>query len=167
IFEIFMLLPRLFLIILMVAIFGNNIYITMFVVAITIWPTNARITRAQVSTLRNRLFVKAYKSAGASDLNLLFTHILPNGIYPVIVNSTLQMGRAIITEAGLSFLGLGDINHISWGQILLIAQNQLTTWWLALFPGLAICIIVLAFNFVGGGINYALNPRMREIYVEL
>lgn len=163
IFECFMLIPRLFLIILMVAIFGNNIYITMFVVAITIWPSNARITRAQVMSLKNRLFVKAAKSTGASDFRILFVHILPNGIYPVIVNSTLQMGRAVITEAALSFLGLGDINYISWGQVLMLAQKQLTTWWLALFPGLAICIIVLAFSFVGGGLNYALNPRLREI----
>lgn len=167
VFEFFMLLPELFLIILMVSLFGNNIFNTMLVVAITIWPSNARITRAQTLSLKNRVFVKAAKASGASDLRILFTHILPNGVYPVIVNSTLQMGRAIITEAGLSFLGLGDINYISWGQTLFVAQKQLFTWWLALFPGVAIAIIVLAFNFVGGGLNYALNPRLREIFVEV
>jgi peptide/nickel transport system permease protein len=77
------------------------------------------------------------------------------------------MGRAIITEAGLSFLGLGDINYISWGQILLVAQQQLTTWWLAVFPGLAICLMVLSFNFIGTGLNYALNPRLRQVYLEV
>ena len=113
IFEFFMLLPELFLIILMVSIFGNNIFNTMIVVAITLWPSNARITRAQTLSLRNRTFVKAAKATGASDFRVIFMHILPNGVYPVIVNSTLQMGRAILTEAGLSFLGLGDINHVS------------------------------------------------------
>ena len=166
-FEFFMLLPELFLIILLVSIFGNNIFNTMFVVAITLWPSNARITRAQTLSLKNRTFVQAAKAAGASDFRILFTHILPNGVYPVIVYSTLQMGRAIITEAGLSFLGLGDINFVSWGQTLFVAQKQIFTWWLALFPGMAIAIIVLAFNFVGGGLNYALNPRLREIFIEV
>ncbi|MFC1804201.1 ABC transporter permease [Thermoproteota archaeon] len=138
----------------------------MVVVAITIWPSNARITRAQVLSLKNKLFVRAAESAGASDFRILFTHILPNGVYPVIVNSTLQMGRAIVTEAGLSFLGLGDINVISWGQIILIGQKQLDTWWLAFFPGLAIFVIVIAFNFIGEGLNYALNPRLKELYIE-
>ena len=72
------------------------------------------------------------------------------------------MGNAVVTEASLSYLGLGDLNVISLGQILMQAQRQLHTWWMALFPGLLICIIVLGFNFVGGGINHALNPRLRE-----
>lgn len=160
--DIFILIPRLFLIILMVALFGNDIYISMFVVAITTWPSNARITRAQTLTLKNRVFVKAAKVSGTSDLRILLFHILPNGLSPVIVNSTLQMGGAVITEAGLSFLGLGDLNVVSLGQILMQAQKQLVTWWMAFFPGLVLCLIVLSFNFVGGGVNYALNPRLRE-----
>ena len=162
-FEVYLMIPSLFLIILVTAIFGTNIMFTMAIVGLTMWPSNARITRAQVLTLKDRAFVQAAKCTGAGHLRIIFTHILPNGIYPVIVNSTLQMGSAILTEASLSFLGLGDVNHVSWGQIIFTAQNYFATaWWMAVFPGIAILALVLAFNLIGDGINLAMNPRLSK-----
>ncbi len=162
-FEVFLMIPALFLMILIVAIFGSNVYFTMVVVGLTIWPTNAKITRAQVMALKHQGYVQAARAAGASDLLILRDHIIPNGIYPVVANSTLQMASAVIFEASLSFLGLGDPNQVSWGQVLKSGQLYLVSgWWVALFSGLAITLMVFAFNLVGDGINYALNPRLRQ-----
>jgi len=160
-FEVFLMIPRFFLIILVVAVFGQNIIFTAIVVGMTSWVTNARLTRAQVLTIKERTFVKASMATGASHARVLFRHILPNGLYPVIANSSLEMAGAIIIEAALSFLGLGDSNHLSWGQLLFSAQLHIHSWWLALFPGLAITLLVFAFNLIGDGISYAFNPRLR------
>lgn len=160
-FEVFLMIPRFFLIILVVAVFGQNIVFTAIVVGLTSWVSNARLTRAQVLTIKERAFVKASIAAGASHERVLFRHVLPNGLYPVIANTSLQMAGAIIVEAALSFLGMGDINHLSWGQILFSAQLHIHSWWLALFPGLAITLLVFAFNSIGDGISYAFNPRLR------
>jgi peptide/nickel transport system permease protein len=161
-FEIFLMIPQFVLIVTVVALFGNNIIYTMFVVGFTLWPSNAKITRAQVLTLKRRTFVRAALASGASHVRILARHILPNGLYPVIANSTLQMAYAILFEASLSFLGLGDPNYPSWGQLLAAANLHRSAWWLSLFSGLAILILVLGFNLVGDGIQTALNPRQRE-----
>jgi peptide/nickel transport system permease protein len=162
-FEIYMMIPAIFLIIMVTAIFGADIFRTMIVVGLTVWPSNAKITRAQVLTLKNRAFVQASIGSGMSHLQIIRTHILPNGIQPVIVNSTLQMASAIITEAGLSFLGLGDPNQRSWGQMLYYAQLSVkTAWWMAVFPGIAIVVLVVAFNLVGEGVSFVMNPRLQR-----
>ncbi|MBI4280557.1 MAG: ABC transporter permease [Armatimonadetes bacterium] len=161
-YEIFLMIPRFFLIILVVAVFGQNIVFTMIIVGLTAWVTNARLTRAQVLTIKERVFVKASMASGAGAFSVMLHHVLPNGLYPVIANSTLEMAGAIITEAALSFLGLGDPNHVSWGQLLHVAQEHLRAWWLAVFPGVAIFLLVLAFNLVGDGVSYALDPRLRR-----
>lgn len=161
-FELFLMIPRFFLILLVVALFGNNIFYTMIIAALTMWPSNAKITRTQVLTLKKRQYVDAARVVGVSNLRILFQHILPNGLYPVIANSTMQMASAVILESGLSFLGLGDPNFISWGQILQGATRNITFWWTAVFPGITILMLALGFNMIGNGINYALNPRMRE-----
>ncbi|HBY93957.1 MAG TPA: ABC transporter permease [Chloroflexi bacterium] len=162
-FEVFLTIPRLFLIILIVALFGSNVLFAVLVVGITIWPANARITRAQVLTLKERPFVRAARASGAGDMRLLFRHILPNGLQPVIANSTLQMASAILIEASLSFLGLSDPNLPSWGRMLQEAQSYLQTqWWLAFFPGVAIALLVFGFTLLGDGVNYALDPRSRR-----
>jgi len=158
VFEFFLMIPMLFLVILMSALLGANIYVAAFVVGITIWPSNARIVRAQVLSLKRRAFVRAARAGGAGHLRILFRHILPNGIQPVVVNSTLQVGAAILLEASLSFLGLGDPNFPSWGQMLREAQPYLSiAWTYAVFPGLAIGWLVVAVTLVGDGINTALN----------
>jgi len=161
-FEMALMIPSIYLIILVTALFGANIKLTMIIVGLTLWPSNARITRTQVLMLKNRPFVLASRGVGASHFQLLLYHILPNGMYPVIVNTTMQMGSAIMTEAALGFLGLGDPNKISWGQLLSIAQMHVSrAWWMAIFPGLAITILVLGFCLVGDGINFVMNPRLQ------
>lgn len=162
IFEIFLMIPQFILIIAVVSLFGNNIVYTMVVVGLTLWPSNAKITRAQVLTLKNRSFVRAAAAAGGGHARILFRHILPNGLYPVITNSTLQMAYAILLEAGLSFLGLGDPNYPSWGQILSAANLHKSAWWMAVFPGLAILTLVLGFNMAAEGLTLAFNPRLRS-----
>jgi peptide/nickel transport system permease protein len=163
-FEIFLMIPSLFLIILVVAMFGSNIYFMMLVAGLTSWPANAKITRAQVMSLKHQGYVLAARSAGSGSLSILARHIIPNGIYPVVANSTLQIASAVILEASLSFLGLGDPNQMSWGQVLKNGQSYITTgWWIAAFSGLSIFGLVFSFNLIGDGINYALNPRLREL----
>jgi peptide/nickel transport system permease protein len=160
--EVFIIIPTLFLLILITSVLGTNLVFTMLVVGITIWPVNAKITRAQVLTLKSRQFVLASRAAGASSLSVLFRHIIPNGLFPVIANSTLQMGYAILAEASLSFLGLGDVTQPSWGQAIYVSRAYFQyAWWTAVIPGMLILIAVLAFNLVGDGISTALNPRMR------
>lgn len=159
--EIFMMIPSLFLIILIVAMFGSSLPFIMLVSGLTLWPANAKITRAQVLTYKNELYVDAARAAGGNDFNLLAGHILPNSLYPVIANATLQMASAIMLEASLSFLGLGDPNVVSWGQVLKSGQNYITSApWICISAGAAIFILVFAFNLVGDGVNYALNPRL-------
>jgi peptide/nickel transport system permease protein len=160
--EIVMVIPQFILLATIVALFGNNIYYAMILVGLTWWPTNARIARAQVLTLKNRVFVKAAIASGASDARILLYHILPNSVQPVIANSTLQMAYAILFEAGLSFLGLGDPNHPSWGQLLMAANRAKAAWWMSLFAGIAIFLLVLGLNLVGDGVNTMMNPRLRK-----
>ena len=163
VFEVFLIIPRLFLIILLVAFYGNSMLVCVVVIGMTIWPSNARIMRAQVLTLKSRSFVQAAIGTGASNLCVLFKHIVPNGIAAVIANSTLQMAQAVLLEAGLSFLGLGDPNRVSWGQILYQGQYHLrSAWWMVVFPGAALLCLLLALHMVGDGLGAALNPRLRE-----
>ncbi len=159
--EIFLMIPQFVLIVTVVALFGNNILYTMIVVGLTLWPSNAKIVRAQVLTLKTRTFVKAAVASGAGHPRILVRHILPNGLYPVIANSTLQMAYAILFEASLSFLGLGDPNHASWGQVLSAGNVHRSAWWLSVFAGLAILILVLGFNLIGDGVQHVLSPRQR------
>ena len=162
-FEVFIIIPRLFLIILVVAMFGAHLWLAMLVVGLTIWPSNARIMRAQVLSLKNREYVEAAIVSGGSHLQVLFEHIVPNGIGPVLANSTLQMAYAVLTEAGLSFLGLGDPNVPSWGRILYVGQNYIRTApWLVIFPGVAIAALLVGLNLLGTSLLHWLNPRMQQ-----
>lgn len=160
--EVCLIIPRLFLIILVAALFGTNILFAMVVVGVTAWPSNARITRAQVLSLKRRPYVDAALALGAGHWRVLFRHILPNALVPVVANSTLQMASAILIEASLSFLGLGDPSQPSWGGMLQTAQSYVQTHpWLAIFPGAAITILVFGLTLVGDGVNWALDPRAR------
>jgi len=161
--EMFLMIPSLFLVILAVALFGTNMYVSMICVGLTVWPSNAKIMRAQVLSIKNQEYVMSARLIGASDFRILVRHIIPNAIAPVIANATLLVGSAILTEAALSFLGLGDLNNPSWGQMLHYAQYYIGAWWMALFPGLFITVTIVAFNFLGSGLNVALNPKLRLI----
>jgi peptide/nickel transport system permease protein len=107
--------------------------------------------------------VEAAKLAGVGNYRIIFKHIIPNVMGPVIVLTSLRVASSILAEAGLSFLGLGDLNHVTWGQLLYKAQLYMRiSWWSAVFPGLMIFLAVLSFNLVGDGLTDALNPRLKE-----
>jgi peptide/nickel transport system permease protein len=158
--EAFQIVPQFFLAILVVALFTPSLGKIVFVIAILSWPSTARIIRAEFLKLRDQDFVAAARLAGASRTTLIFSEILPNALPPVIVNTSLQIASAILTEANLSFLGLGDPDKVSWGQLLFGAQPFLNqAWWMAVFPGVAILITTLGFNLLGDGLNDVLDPR--------
>ncbi len=161
--DVFLVIPGFLLILLIIAIYGSSIYNVMIVIGLLAWMGTARIVRAEFLTLREMEFVEAARSLGAKDSRIVFRHILPNALAPAIINSSLLVASAILIEAGLSFLGLGDVNRITWGQMLAYSQGfQLAGyWWMTFFPGLAIFATVLAFNLIGDGLNDAFNPRLR------
>lgn len=160
IINVFMMLPTFFLILLIIALFGNSITNVMIVIGITTWPSNAKLMRAQALSIRERTFVNAAVALGESKTEILFKYIIPNGIFPVIANTTMGMSNAILTEASLSFLGLGDPNIISWGQMIYEGKAYITSaWWISAFAGIAIIITVIVFYLLGDGINHVLNPK--------
>lgn len=158
--EFFQVLPRFFLALILVAILGPSVWNVILVITILSWPLTARLIRAEVLSLREREFVQSARALGAPVRYIAFGEIMPNALAPVIVNATLEVGRAILTEASLSFLGLADANNPSWGFMLGYAQVLIRqAWWLSVFPGLAILLVVLGFNLIGDGLNDVLNPR--------
>ncbi|MBM3545590.1 MAG: dipeptide/oligopeptide/nickel ABC transporter permease/ATP-binding protein [Alphaproteobacteria bacterium] len=162
-FDVFLLIPTFFLVLLIVALFGSGIQYTMVAIALTTWPRSARIMRSQVLTLKSRTYVQAALSAGASHPWVLARHIVPNGLAPIVTDGTILMGLAILTEAGLSFLGLGDQNATSWGRMIFEGQRHLRLApWMSIFPGLALLILVAALNLLGDGLNQALNPQLQR-----
>jgi peptide/nickel transport system permease protein len=161
--DAFMVLPTFFLILIVVAVFGGSIWKLIAMIGITNWPPIARVVRAEFLSLREREFVRAAQAVGVGHLVIMSRHILPNALPVVIPTASLRTAGAIITEASLSFLGVGDPNVISLGQMLMHAlQFMRMAWWTAMFPGLTIFVMVLALNLLGDGLNDALNPRLRE-----
>ena len=161
--ELFMVIPTFFLILLIVAVFGGSIWNVIIIIGVTTWPGTARVVRASFLSLKEKEFVEAAKLAGVGNFRIIFKHIIPNTMGPVIVLTSLRVASSILAEAGLSFLGLGDLNHVTWGQLLYKAQLYMRiSWWSAIFPGLMIFLAVLSFNLVGDGLTDALNPRLKE-----
>jgi peptide/nickel transport system permease protein len=161
--EFFQVLPRFVLALVIIALFGSGLFKLILVIAILGWPQMARLVRAQFLSLREATFVEAARVGGMPTFPMIFREVLPNALAPVIVSVSLDIASAILLEAALGFFGLGDPNLVSWGSMLNQAQPYLhQAWWMAVFPGLAISLVVLAFNIVGDGLNDALNPRLRE-----
>lgn len=161
--NVFLMIPSFFLILIVAALFGSSMFHVMLIIALTTWPSNARMMRAQVMSIKERTFVKSAKVMGESHSRILFHYIIPTGIYPIIANTTMNVAQAIITEAGLSFLGLGDPNVSSWGQMIMDGKPYLINgWWISLFAGLAIMGVVIVFYMIGDGLNYAMNPKMQK-----
>ena len=156
-------IPSFFLIITLIALFEPSIFIIMIVIGATSWMGVARLIRAEFLSLKQREFVLAARAAGASDLRIIFMHILPNALAPVLVYATLGIASAILIESALSFLGIGvQPPTPSWGNILTAGKDNIEiAWWLSLFPGLAILITVLGYNLLGEGIRDSLDPRLR------
>jgi len=161
--EIFLVLPTFLLALIIVAVFGTNINNIIFAIAIVSWPRTARLLRAEFLTMKEREFVEAARVLGSKHIDIMLSEILPNAIFPVIVNASLEVATAILTEAGLSFLGAGDPNVPSWGLMLNNAQNYLReAWWMAAFPGAMLFLACLSLNLVGDGLNDYFNPRLKE-----
>jgi len=162
--EIFEAIPTLFLIIMFVTFYGRNLYYIMGIIGFTGWTGNARFVRAEFLRLRNQDFVQAAIASGLRLPSILFRHMLPNGITPVLISASFGVASAILTESYLSFLGLGLVDKPSWGQMLNDARGQGTAfyWWMAFFPGGAILLTVFSYNLIGEAIRDALDPKLRE-----
>jgi peptide/nickel transport system permease protein len=159
--EVVQVAPRFFLAVLVAALFGPNLWYLALLIGLTFWPQTARLLRAQVLALREREYVLAARAIGLGPGRILTRHVLPNAASLVIITAALQVGSAILIEASLSFLGLGDHNLISWGYMLNDAQPFLrTAWWMSLFPGLALAATVLGTNLLADGIQAVLDPRL-------
>ena len=163
IINVFLMIPTLFLVLLIVAMFGSSIINIMIVIGLTSWPSNAKLMRAQALSLRERTFVKSAQAMGESKRQILTKYIIPNGVFPVIANTTMSMANAILLEASLSFLGLGDPTVTSWGQMIYDGKAYVTSaWWIATFGGIAICLTLLVFYLTGDGLNHVLDPKHRK-----
>ncbi len=161
--DIMLCFPSIFLIMAVIAFLEPSIWNIMAVIGLTGWMGVARLVRAEFLSLRRRDFVLAARLSGASNLRIVFSHILPNAMAPVLVSATLGIGGAILTESALSFLGIGvQPPTPSWGNMLTEGKDNLEiAWWLSVFPGLAILVTVLAYNLLGEGLRDALDPRKR------
>lgn len=162
--DLMLVFPRFFLLLAVLAFLKPSIWTIMTVIGLTGWMGVARLVRAEFLTLREREFVIWSESVGAGALRIIFRHILPNAVAPILVAMTLGIPAAILTEAGLSFLGLGvQPPYATWGNILNDGRDYIEiAWWLTLYPGLAILVTVLSYNLVGEGIRDALDPRLRQ-----
>ena len=164
--DIVLVIPGLPLMLVLAAILGTSFWNIIFVISITGWTGTARIVRAQVLSLKERAFIESSKAIGASDLRIIGVHLLPN-VFPIILaQMVLGIGGAILSEASLSFLGLGDPLSISWGMILhwAFASGALSSnyWWFIIPPGICITLVALGFTFVGYAFDQIVNPRIRR-----
>ena len=162
--DLMLVFPRFFLLLAVLAFLKPSIWTIMTVIGLTGWMGVARLVRAEFLTLREREFVIWSEAVGAGAMRIIFRHILPNAIAPILVAMTLGIPAAILTEAGLSFLGLGvQPPYATWGNILNDGRDYIEiAWWMTLYPGLAILITVLSYNLMGEGIRDALDPRLRQ-----
>ena len=162
--DIMLAFPTFFLILAVIAILEPNIFTIMAVIGVTGWMDVARLVRAEFLSLKERDFVESARALGVSNKRLIFRHILPNALSPVFVAATFGVAGAILTESGLSFLGLGvQPPDPSWGNILTSGKDNIeVAWWLSLYPGLAILVTVLSYNLIGEGLRDALDPRLWE-----
>lgn len=162
--DIMLCFPTFFLILAVIAFLEQSIWYIMIIIGLTGWMGVARLVRAEVLSIRERDYVMAVRALGASDTRIIFRHILPNSLSPVLVSATLGVAGAILTESALSFLGIGVPPPTpSWGNILTAGKEYIEfAWWLTLYPGLAITVTVLAYYLVGEGIRDALDPRLKR-----
>jgi peptide/nickel transport system permease protein len=161
--DIMLCFPTFFLILAVIAVLEPSIWNIMIVIGVTSWMGVARLIRAEFLSLMDREFVLAAKAEGASDFRIIFRHVLPNALAPVLVAATLGVAAAILTESALSFLGIGvQPPTPSWGNMLTAGKDNIEiAWWLSLYPGLAILFTVLGYNLLGEGIRDAVDPRLK------
>jgi peptide/nickel transport system permease protein len=161
--ELFQTIPNFLLAIVLVALFRASIVTIVFAISAVSWPAIARLVRGQFMSLREREFVQSCVVVGMGEARIIVTQILPNSLAPIVVMSSIMVASAILTESGLSFLGLGDPDLMTWGTMIGIGRQALrTAWYMATLPGVAILLTVLALNLVGEGLNDALNPHLKN-----
>ncbi|CAN5241628.1 ABC transporter permease [soil metagenome] len=161
--EFFQVLPALLFAMVVVTLFSPSLVTVTLSIGLVSWPGTARLARGEFMRYRDLEFVRAERSIGAGNARIIWKVILPNAFAPLIVSATLAIGASILFEAGLSFLGLGDPNQVSWGMMIGSSrQYVLSCWWAVAFPGMAIFLTVLAVSLIGDGLNDALNPKLRE-----
>ncbi len=161
--EIMQLFPSFFLIITIVALYGSSIWYIMIAIGLTSWTGNTKLVRGEILKVRNMDYVQAAISLGLSNMRIIFRHVLPNAIAPVLISASFEIAGAILSEAGLSFLGFGvAATKVTWGSVLSEARGATSSWWLAVFPGFMIFLTVVAYNLVGEGLRDALDPRLRD-----
>ena len=157
-------LPGIVLALVAAALFGANIWVIVIILSVTMWPAVARIVRAEALRISQLGYVESARAAGFHSTRILWSDVIPNAMPPVIVATTMTVGRAILIESALAFLGIGDAEQPSWGALLNSAQSYMATgWWLALFPGLCIFLVVLAINMLGDSLNDSLNPSIGKV----
>ena len=162
--DIMLCFPAFFLILAVIAMLEPSIWNIMIVIGFTSWMGVARLIRAEFLSLKERDFIQAAKTIGTGDMKIVFKHLLPNAMAPVLVSATLGIAAAVLTESALSFLGLGVQPPVSsWGNILTEGKDNIEiAWWLSFYPGLAILIAVLSYNLLGEGLRDSLDPRVNE-----
>jgi peptide/nickel transport system permease protein len=160
--EVMMCFPFFFLILAVIAFLPPSIFNIMIVIGITRWTSIARFARGEIMKIKQQDYTQAARALGASDRKIIFKHILPNSIAPVLVTATFGIANAILIEAALSFLGMGvQPPYASWGGILALAREFVNVaWWLTVFPGFAIFLTVTAYNLAGEGLRDATDPRL-------
>ncbi len=161
--DVMMCIPALFLALTVIALFGASMVNTMIVIGVIYWTRTCRIVRGEFLSLRKREFTEAARALGLTDARIIFRHLLPNALAPIIVQATLFIAQVVLIESGLSFLGLGAQPPTpSWGNMLTEGYKFLSmAWWIATFPGLAIFVTVLAFNLLGDGLRDAFDPKQQ------
>ncbi|MFQ6671740.1 MAG: ABC transporter permease [Candidatus Tectimicrobiota bacterium] len=161
--DIVICFPRFFLILTVVALVKPSLWNIIIVIGLTGWTGTARLIRGEILSLRERDFIQAARAIGADAPRIIMRHLVPNALTPVLVSATLGVAGAILTEAGLSFLGFGvQPPQPTWGNILTEGRLYIfDAWWLTIFPGVAILVTVLAFNLVGEGLRDAWDPRLK------
>lgn len=161
--ELFLVPPRFFLALVIVALFGSTFFYLVIILSFTYWTTMARIVRAEVLYLKERDFVEASRALGASHIRILFHEILPNTFPIIITKMMLMVGRVIILQAGLEFIGIGDTTRINWGYMLYNGQQFIRDgWWMIVFPTISLALLVISLNIVGDWLNVLLNPQARS-----
>jgi len=163
--DIMLCFPAFFLILAVIALLEPSIWNIMMIIGLTGWMGITRLVRADFTSLKERDFVLAARAIGASDLRIIFIHVLPNAMASVLVAATLGVAGAILTESALSFLGIGvQPPTPSWGNILTAGKDNIDiAWWLSLYPGMAILVTVLGYNLLGEGIRDSLDPRLKGL----
>jgi peptide/nickel transport system permease protein len=161
--DAMLVIPTFFLALIVALVWGGSVTNLILIIGLTSWPPTARIVRAQVLSVKKYDFVESARAVGATDSRLLFRHIIPNSISPIIVSTAISAASAMLTESYLSFLGAGDPSAITWGTILYEAVFNLRAWWLVAFPGIALAAAVISFNMLGQSTSEALNPRSRRL----